>query len=419
MKRPGRLVAFALLLGIAPFTAQVARAETFSDVYQIMSNLLNLDENAGRTCLRSLLIPMGGLDEGMCTAYSAVSRDSSYFEANPAASSLLDYTELSVFHNNWIVDTKIESAVYTIRYKGFGFGVAGKWLYLPFTRTDEYGERGGAGYYSESMVGANLSYDFFPGFYFSGLSVGATAKLAYRSVPVVDDLSTANNSGLGVMVDLGLLSRFNFLKGYSSRTKNSAVALTVKNLGPPVLDDPLPTLATLGLSYSPIKPVILSLDATQPIDLVDPSKSESFYVAGGALVQVTDFFTFHGGLLLKEGMPRLSFGSSFDVELARITVNYSLDLTTKLTPLNRISIQAAFSLGDLGRGDIAKKVDTLYLNGLDAYARGEVDSAIAQWEQALRLDPSFDPARESRDAALAAKGLKQTMTELQKIKPNQ
>jgi hypothetical protein len=41
------------------------------------------------------------------------------------------------------------------------------------------------------------------------------------------------------------------------------------------------------------------------------------------------------------------------------------------------------------------------------------------WEEALALDPSFDPARESRDAAQASKGLKQTMTELQKIKPNQ
>ena len=49
----------------------------------------------------------------------------------------------------------------------------------------------------------------------------------------------------------------------------------------------------------------------------------------------------------------------------------------------------------------------------------EIDSAIAFWEEALRLDPAFDPARESRDAALAAKGLKQTMSELQKIKPNQ
>jgi hypothetical protein len=235
-------------------------------------------------------------------------------------------------------------------------------------------------------------------------------------MPSVESGATANNSALGVMLDAGLLSRFNLLKFYSSRTKNLALALTVKNLGPLVQGDPLPTDATLGIAYAPLRPLLFSLDVTQPIDLSDLSKSESLNVAGGALVQLSDFFKLHGGLLIKGGNPRLTIGSTFDVELARITVNYTLDLTTQFTPLNRISIQAAFSLGDLGRADIAKKVDTLYLNGLDAYSRGEVDAAISLWEEALRLDSTFDPARESRDAALASKGLKQTMTELQKIK---
>jgi hypothetical protein len=417
MKRLASILAVGLLMAVAPRAS--AQSTVLSDVYQGISNILNIDQNAGLTTMRSLLIPMGGLDEGMGTAYSAVAKDSSYFEANPAASSLLDATELAVFHNQWIADTKIEGFVYTIRTRNLGFGVGGKWLYLPFTATDQFGDRVGAGYYSESMLGANVSYNFIPGFYFSGLSVGATGKIAYRSMPKVNDGSTAGNSALGFMIDTGLLSRFNFAKFYSSRAKNFSLALTVKNLGPPVQGDPLPTIAGFGLGYSPLKPLTFSLDVTKPVNLVDVSKSESLYAAAGYLIQVTDFFTLHGGLLVKGGNPRLSIGSSFDVDLARLTVNYTLDLTTQFTPLNRISVQAAFSLGDLGRGDIAKKVDTLYLNGLDAYARGEIDAAIALWEEALALDSSFDPARESRDAAQASKGLKQTMTELQKIKPNQ
>jgi hypothetical protein len=414
MKRSAWILAVGLLMAMAP----KANAASLSDIYQLISNILNIDPNAGTTTMRSLLIPMGGLNEGMGTAYSAVAKDSSYFESNPAASSLLDSTELSVFHNQWIADTKIEGAVYTIRSKGLGVGIGGKWLYLPFTATNQYGDRVGAGYYSESMLGLNLSYNFFPGFYFSGLSVGATGKIAYRSMPAVNDLSTAGNSAIGFMLDAGILSRFNFAKFFSSRSKNFSLALTVKNLGPAVQGDPLPTQATFGVGYSPLKPLTLSLDFTQPIDLLDFASSESFYAAGGYLIQVTDFFTFEGGLLVKGGNPRITIGSSFDVDLARISINYTLDLTTQFTPLNRISVQAAFSLGDLGRGDIAKKVDTLYLNGLDAYSRGEIDSAISLWDEALVLDPSFDPARESRDAALASKGLKQTMTELQQIKPN-
>jgi opacity protein-like surface antigen len=413
MKRAAGFLALALLMAVA----QRASADSGPDIYQVISNILNIDQNSGRTTMRSLLIPMGGLSEGMGTAYSAVGRDSSYFEANPAASSTLDFTELSVFHNNWIADTKIEGAVYTIRSQNLGIGIGGKWLYLPFPATNEFGDRVGAGYYSESMVGFNISYNFFPGFYFSGLSAGVTGKLAYRSMPAVESGATANNSGLGIMIDAGLLARFNLLKFYSSRTKNLSLALAVKNLGPPVLGDPLPTDATLGFAYSPLRPLVFSLDVTQPIDLSDLSKSEGLSVAGGTLVQISDFFKVHGGLLIKGGNPRLTLGSTFDVELARITVNYTLDLTTQFTPLNRISIQAAFSLGDLGRADIAKKVDNLYLNGLDQYSLGDADGAIAMWDEALRLDPTFDPARESRDAALASKGLKQTMTELQKIKP--
>ena len=415
MKRVAGIFALVLLLA-APGGA---RADTNSDIYQLISNILGIDKNAGGSTMRSLLIPMGGLSEGMGTAYTAVGIDSSYFEANPAASSILDSTELAVFHNNWIADTKIEGVVYTVRYKGLGFGIGGKWLYIPFPAINDFGDRVGSGYYSESMAGFNVSYNFLPGFYFSGVSVGATGKLAYRSMPTVDSGATANNSALGVMIDAGILSRFNFLKFYSSRSKNFSLALAVKNLGPAVEGDPLPTDATLGFAYSPLKPLTFSLDLTQPIDLLNLSQSEGMSVAGGALVQLSDFFKLHGGLLIKGGNPRLTIGSTFDVELARVTVNYTLDLTTQVTPLNRISIQAAFSLGDLGRADIAKKVDTLYLNGLDAYARGEIDTAISLWEEALKLDSTFDPARESRDAAVASKGLKQTMTELQNIKPNQ
>ena len=415
MKRAAVLVALVFLMAVA----RGANAQSISDIYQLISNVLNVDPNAGTTTMRSLLIPMGGLDEGMGTAYSAVCSDASYFESNPAASSLLDSTELSVFHNNWIADTKIEGAVYTIRYKNFGFGLGGKWLYIPFPATNQFGDLVGSGYYSESMAGFNLSYDFFPGFYFSGLSAGATAKIAYRSMPAVDSGATAGNSALGVMVDTGLLSRFNLFKFYSSRNKNFSLAFTARNVGPPVEGDPLPTEATFGLGYSPLKPLLFSFDVIQPIDLMNLSESEATSFAGGGLISVTDFFQAHTGLLIQGGNPRFTIGSTFDLDLARITVNYTLDLTTQFTPLNRISIQADFLLGDLGRADIAKKVDTLYLKGLDAYARGDTDGAIALWDEALRLDSTFDPARESRDAAQASKGLKQTMTELQKIKPNQ
>jgi hypothetical protein len=410
MKRIPALAVF-FILAFCRIYAGYAQA---SDLYNFVSSYFNPDRNAGLTAFRSLLIPMGGLAEGMGMAYTAAARDSSYFEANPAASAIIDQTELGVFHNNWIADTKIEGAVYTVRYRNLGFGAAGKWLYLPFTGSDDFANRIGSGYYSEATAAFNTSYNFLQGYNFTGLALGATAKVAWRSVPT-ELAKAAGNSGLGIMVDTGALVRFNLLKLYSSRTKNMAVGLAVKNLGPPVLGEPLPTVASLGLSWSPLRPLVISFDISQPINLLEPAKSEVPMVAGGFALAMTDVFGLQGGLLIKTGMPRLSVGSTFTIDLVKVTVNYTLDLTTQFTPLNRISIQAAFLLGDQGRSSLAKKVDKLYLDGLSEYGKGNVDAAIALWTEALANDSTFDPARESLHAAENAKKLKADMEAIGKM----
>jgi hypothetical protein len=209
--------------------------------------------------------------------------------------------------------------------------------------------------------------------------------------------------------------RFNFLKFYSSRSKNCSLGLAIKNLGPPVLDDPLPTVASCGLSYSPIRPLSLSFDISKPVNLVNPDQSEGWIWAVGVEGNLTDFFRVYGGFLLKGGNPRLSIGTSFDVDLVRLSVNYTLDLTTQLTPFNRISVEASFSLGDLGRADLAKKVDNLYVTGLDAYARGDMAAAAAAWTEALNIDPRFDPARESLNALKGMQDLLNSINELQTL----
>jgi cytochrome c-type biogenesis protein CcmH/NrfG len=57
----------------------------------------------------------------------------------------------------------------------------------------------------------------------------------------------------------------------------------------------------------------------------------------------------------------------------------------------------------------------LYLNGLDADARCDIAAAISYWTEALKLDPSFDPARESLKTAQGTVELQATMESLQKL----
>jgi hypothetical protein len=242
-----------------------------SDAYGSVSDFLNAvygpDPNAGLTSFPILNVPMGGRSGAMAGAFSAVSDDISFIEYNPAGSSMLGISELALFHNNWIADTKVEGAVFASRVENLGFAAGTKWLYTPFTEYNIYGDRASKGYYAEGTAALNVSYNFLSGYYFSGLSVGANLKGAFRFMPDYTDADDMGNNtgslipGSGwsqsaavVMADIGLLTRFDFFKSYNSRDRNASAALVVRNLGPPVKGDPLPTAAVVALSYKPLRP---------------------------------------------------------------------------------------------------------------------------------------------------------------------
>jgi tetratricopeptide (TPR) repeat protein len=389
------------------FTALVfLNAQSFkSDGYASIADIYKADENAGLTAFPVLMVPMGGRAEAMGTAYTALADDLSFIEWNPAGSSRLPRTELGFFHNNWIADTKVEGAVFASRYKDLGYGAGGKWLYTPFSEYNMYGNRVSKGYYSEAVGILNVSYNFFSGYYFSGLSLGANLKGAFRFMPDYSDaddqgrdggkiLSGLSQSAAMVMADLGILTRFNLIKLYKSREQNTSVALTIRNLGPPAKGEPLPTLATAALAYKPLRPVTLAFDFTFPLNLQDLSLREKPYWAAGINVEVTDFLAMRTGVLGRYGGYRITLGSAVDLGKIALDLNYSLDLLTQITPLNRVSLGLRFNFGDQGRLETAKQVDALYLAGLDAYTEGRIEDARKYWEDALRLNPKFDPARE-------------------------
>ncbi|MDR2258603.1 MAG: UPF0164 family protein, partial [Treponema sp.] len=265
--------------------------DSYGSISDYLDNIYGADDNAGLTAFPVLNVPMGGRSEGMASAFGAVSDDISFLEYNPAGSSMLSRSELAFFHNNLIADTKIEGAVYASRIKDFGFAAGAKWLYTPFTEYNMFGDRVSKGYYSEAVGVLNGSYNFLSGYYFSGISVGANLKGAFRFVPDYTDAEDHIISGSGrsqsaamVMVDIGALTRFDFLKPYSSRERNTSAALVIRNLGPPAMDEPLPTVATAALSYKPLRPLLFSFDFSCPINMMDPALSEKPYWAAGAAV---------------------------------------------------------------------------------------------------------------------------------------
>ena len=387
-----RVLPWLLLLALAA-TSFADTSEAFQDISTAFSGLE--DPNTGLTVFPTLLIPVGGNLEGMGTAYTAVARDSGYLESNPAGSSVLDSSELSFLHHNWIADSKIEGVIYTFRINDLGIGAGGKFLYIPFTEYGSWGERESRGLISETIGTLNVSYNLFSSYSFYGLAVGSNFKVAYRHIP---EAIYPGQSAFSGMLDFGLLSRFNLAKFYYSRSKNFSVGAVVKNIGLAALGEPLPTLMTTGIAYSPFRPLTIALDANFPISFNPVEQPpEKWYIAVGADVNVTNFLSLQTGLQVKEN-PRFSLGATLDLEEVSFIVNYNLDLSGRLNPLDKFSVEAKLNLGDGGRLALQNRVDELYANGLEAYAVGDFQQALRDWEEALRLNPQFLPARDNLDS---------------------
>jgi len=160
------------------------------------------------------------------------------------------------------------------------------------------------------------------------------------------------------------------------------------------MGDPLPSAMTAALAYKPLRPLLFSFDFTLPMNFQDISLSEKPYAALGFAADVTNFLSMRTGVMAKAGSMRITLGSAINLDKMTLDINYTLDLLTQIQPLNRVSLGVRLDLGDQGRKDLSERVDELYLLGLDAYSRSELRAARNYWEEALRLDPRFTPARE-------------------------
>ncbi|MDR0683972.1 MAG: UPF0164 family protein [Spirochaetaceae bacterium] len=419
-----KVIHFFCLFSLLP--ALIWALDIDSDAYGSITDYLNsiygIDDNAGLTAFPILNIPIGGRSEGMAGAYSAVADDVSFIEFNPAGSSMLAISELAFFHNNWIADAKIEALAYAARFKNLGIGASGKWLYVPFTQYGYFGDRLSKGYYSEAVAVLNGSYNLFPGYYFGGVSVGFNLKGAFRLVPDFADITEVVTAGSGkeqsaasVMADVGLLTRFNLFKFYNSRDRNMSAAIVVRNLGPAALGDPLPTVAVAGLSYRPIRPLLVSFDFSLPVNMLDFNLSEKPYWAAGVSVTATSFLSMRAGLLMKAGNIRAVIGSAVSLQYISLDVNYTLDLLTQIQPLNRVALGIRFDLGDNGRKSTSDLLDQYYLAGLDAYSAARDDEARILFEKALEIDPRFEPAIEALKSLANYEQLNNRINEMRRL----
>jgi hypothetical protein len=350
------------------------------------------DPNAGTTIFPSLEVPLGGRLEGMGTAATAVASDAGFLEANPAATAVLKSTELAFSHHGWIADTSLEGVVYTVRFDDLGFGFGGRFLYVPFTSYDEWGERLSRGTISETVATANVAYNFLRSYSFSGLAAGASIKVAYRHVPA--DIAYGQ-SILALMADVGMQTSFSLAKLQHWSLPNVSVGLVLKNLGLTTMpDESLPLTASAGLAYAPLRALTLAADFNLPLSL-DADPSREWDLAFGTSVEVAEFLSLQAGVHLMPGNPRMSVGADIDLGTVSVTANYNLDMSALArNPADKFSVQARLDLGDNGRTDLRRRADELYTEGLQKFSEGKLEQAIELWREVLAIDATYTPARQ-------------------------
>lgn len=414
MRKKHFLKSLFLLTILGFFFNKGLNALSYSDLITDLSDIFYsfVDKNEGQTSFRSLLIPFGGRSESLGGAYTGLCDDINFLQYNAGAGAVQKESQIALFHNMWIADSKMETIAATTRFKNIPHLSLGGFVscfYLPFTEYNIFGDRVAASYYSETLAAINFSYNFLAGYDFKGFSLGGNLKTAWRGMPNYTDNNTnevINNSGLAqsglaFMGDLGLLLQFNFLKFYYSRDPNVRIGFSAQNLGVSltgwgqqvVLDDPLPSLLSAGISVKFVKPVTLSLEFQQPINLQNLSTYLKPNIASGISLEFTNFLSVLGGFAIKGGNPRFSVGFEFEVAKVRFNFNYTLDFTSSFSPLNKLSLSLKLKLGDKGRSIIDKQVDKYYQQGLIYYAEADYQAAIDVWKEALKLNKRFDPAK--------------------------
>lgn len=345
---------------------------------------IQLDGDYGMTFFPFLNSGYGGREAAFAGAFTAVADDISSLESNPAATSVLDTTELFLSHNKLFGDVNYNALAYSMRLNNLGFGIGARVLYFPFTHYDKYGLTVSSGIISYSVITMNASYNFLRSYQHFGLAAGGNIKLYIYHIPeeIAESQSRVNAS-----FDLGLLTRFNFLKAYHMREKNFSIGFSVKNLGAFTDNDPPPTTLSFGISYKPISQFMIATDFSYLINY-----SEETYKNWSASFALEWIFikqaSLTAGFKLKSN-PSFALGLNLNFENFRITAAYTPDFVD----VSQFKISATLKLGDLGRKKFIEDIEKSYTKAMNQINNGEHEIAKSLLENILKKYPHFNPAK--------------------------
>ncbi|OHD05388.1 MAG: hypothetical protein A2086_09270 [Spirochaetes bacterium GWD1_27_9] len=359
----------------------------FLQTYLNVENFfLKIGGDYGTTFFPFLNTGYGGRQVGFSGAFTAVADDISTLESNPAGTASLNFTELFFSHNKLMGDVNYNTIAYTMRFNNLGLGIGTRMLYIPFTHYDKFGIDVGSGIINYTVITLNGSYNFLKSYDFFGLSVGGNIKLYIYGVP---DSIALNQSRVNVAFDIGILTKFNFLKAYKKNEKNFSIGLALKNIGPFTDGEPPPTKISVGLAYKPIEQLLMSVDLDYLINYSELTY-KNWSVSSGMEWYFTKYSSLILGFVVKSN-PSFSLGFNLNFDDFTISAIYNPDFVD----LARFSISASLKLGDLGRGKNELIIKKMYSVALHLMNSGNYQEAKEILEKIIEKEPNFSPAKKS------------------------
>ncbi|OHD63195.1 MAG: hypothetical protein A2176_11510 [Spirochaetes bacterium RBG_13_51_14] len=320
---------------------------------------------------------------GMGEAFTAETDDINVLYFNPAGLGSLKYPQLALFHQELILESRLENLTFCSPIKKFGYlGVANTIFWVPtFDKVDINGLDVGDIQFYNGCLTVGYGYDF------NYFYLGASAKYIYQKI----DTKMVHSFAM----DIGILKGFRIWSPLDAPLRNFHIGLSVLNLGTKAMDSPLPRHIRLGFSYKPMNWLGLNVDLIENCiianDLIDFTHgfNESFRMNIGMELSYLDLFYLRGGWRLNDtGTYTVGLGFNYVIKNVSFTIDASFADAGDFNPI--YSFNVTFKLiPKVVTIEDRRNAEGHYKRGIKSYVGDDIDGALKEFKTTRDYNPYY------------------------------
>lgn len=351
-------------------------------------------------------------------AYCGYVNDIVGYEENIAGISELKEKQFVIAYYDWLLETSIQ-------YIAFGMPVHKKGVWVtslkflsipPFPNKDDWGRETG-------VIDIN-NFVFSAGFarkYKYNIKYGVNLKYNYQNYSV-DNNKLISFSSLGL--DVGLQYKWDvirirnipLLKRKKLYIRNLQIGFTFQNIGLSTSPDSIPRKFKIGVAYPFIKNCVFLFDINKNVYNFESIIDSDYRFNLGIEYNYKNIIYIRAGFKLGYDMNNFSIGAGFQTQLGAFLsmINYAYSEHKTLGAVNNFSFSTKFEeltfktpLPLLKR----RLAEYHYYRGISLFVQDEIEKAIAEWKEVLKIDP------DNTDAIQRIKEAEEILEKRKKLHP--